>query len=102
MDAHGARELQRAIEERQHWQQAQAVRDGRQSREDPDAARLTRLGHGLRVYDSEESWAIVDGVRVARVRTLVKTLVDGWWEVLTVDGQALRAPDSGVATEAHG
>jgi hypothetical protein len=85
MDAIGAGELRRRIEERQHWQQADAVREGRQSREDPDAHRLSGISNGLRVYDSERSWAVVDGVRVARVRTLAKKLVNGWWEVVTLE-----------------
>jgi len=85
MDAIGARELRLRIEERQQWQQAEAVRDGRQSREDPDAHRLSRIANGLRVYDSEEAWTIVDGVRVKRALTLAKKLVNGWWEVVTLE-----------------
>jgi hypothetical protein len=91
MDAIGARELRRKIEERQHWQQAEAVRDGRQSRDDPDADRLLELGDGLRIYDSERSWTVVDGVTVIGVCTLAKRLVNGWWEVVTLDAVESRA-----------
>src|SRR5947208_2765509 len=86
VDAHGARELRRKIEERQHWQQAEAVRDGRQSRDAPDVHGLFELGDGRRVYDSERSWAMVDGVPAISVRTLAKKLVNGWWEVVTLEG----------------
>ena len=85
VDAHGARELRRRIEERQHWQQAEAVRNGRQSHDDPDADRLIELGEGLRVYESERTWATVDGLPVISVRTLTKRLVNGWWEVVTLE-----------------
>ena len=50
MDAAGAGELQRRIEEHQHWRQAEAVRDGRQPAADPDAQELEEIGDGLRLY----------------------------------------------------
>ena len=72
MDAAGAGELQRRIEEHQHWRQAEAVRDGRQPSADPDA------------YDLVE---IRDGARLYRDDRLIKRLVGGRWETeLSEDG----------------
>ena len=68
MDASGARELQRRIEQCQQWQQAAAVREGRQAAHDPDQHRLTDIGDGVRFYD-----------------TFAKRLVDGWWQVTALD-----------------
>ncbi len=80
MDAAGAGELQKRIEEHQHWRQAEAVRDGRQPAADPDAQELEEIGDGLRLYGWEQQRAPVDGGAAIVSLRLVKRLVDGHWE----------------------
>jgi hypothetical protein len=80
MDAAGAGELHKRIEEHQHWRQAEAVRDGRQPASDPDAQELEEIRDGIRFYGWEQQRATVDG-RAAMVSfRVVKRLVDGHWE----------------------
>ena len=38
------------IEQQEHWNRAEAVRDGRQSRRDPNAAQLIELDGAVRRY----------------------------------------------------
>ena len=80
MDAAGAGELQKRIEEHQHWRQAEAVRDGRQPAADPDAQELEEIGDGLRLYGWEQQRARVAGGAAIVSLRLVKRLVDGHWE----------------------
>ena len=70
MDAAGARTLKAKIDQRQlrHWQQARAVREGRQDIADPDAEHLVRCRDDMREYEPRP------GSRY------VKQLVDGRWE----------------------
>src|SRR5881392_1608485 len=72
MDAAGAGELQKRIEEHQHWRQAEAVRDGRQPAADPDAQELEEIRDGIRFYGREQ--------RAMVSFRVVKRLVDGHWE----------------------
>jgi hypothetical protein len=50
MDVAGALELRHVIEQQEHWNRAEAVRDGRQSRRDPNAAQLIELDGTVRRY----------------------------------------------------
>ena len=79
MDAAGAGELQRRIEEHQHWRQAEAVRDGRQPASDPDAQELEEIRDGIRFYGRERR-ATGDGAATIVSVRVVKRLVDGHWE----------------------
>jgi hypothetical protein len=67
MDVRGAEHLRRAIEQQEHWRQAAAVCDGRQSQRDPDAAELVELKHSLRRYRSRNGFVFE------------KRLLDGSW-----------------------
>jgi len=78
MDAAGAEELRKRLEEQAHWAQAEAVKDGRQPASDPDAPELEKIGDGIRYYGRDEQRTTVDG-RAAVVR-IVKQLVDGEWQ----------------------
>ena len=80
MDAAGAEELRKRIEEQRHWEQAEAVRDGRQSATDPDSFELEELVDGVRYYGREEQVTVVDGRRSLVTYRLTKALVDGWWQ----------------------
>jgi hypothetical protein len=96
MDSNGAKELQRRIEQQQHWRQAQAVRDGRQPASDPDAAALTQLADGIRVYQSELVTKLKPGGAALVLETLVKRLVDGWWRSEIVEDDAVLAAAHGT------
>ena len=78
MDAAGAGELQKRIEEHQHWRQAEAVRDGRQPAADPDARELEEIRDGIRFYGWEQL-AVDGGAAVVYLR-VVKRLDNGHWE----------------------
>lgn len=80
MDPSGAAELKRRIEQQEHWQQAPSVREGRQPRVDPDHAALSGLGHGVRLYGTEQQHEVVDGRRSLVTLRVCKRLVHGWWE----------------------
>src|SRR5438067_529320 len=79
MDAAGAEELRKRLEEQRHWQQAEAVRDGRQPATDPDAFELEELGEGARYYGRDEQRRIVDGGPALVTLRMTKELVDGEW-----------------------
>ena len=64
--------LKRRIEQQAHWQQADAVRDGRQLPVDPDSDALEEIGDGFRLYSVRQA---ADGVR-----RVCKRLVDGRWQ----------------------
>ena len=80
MDAAGAEELRKRIEEQRHWEQAEAVRDGRQSATDPDSFELEELVDGVRYCGRDEQVTVVDGRRSLVTYRLTKALVDGWWQ----------------------
>ena len=76
MDAHGARVLSERIAQQQHWEQADAVRDGRQPAADPDLELLQDFGDGYRIYRAARG----NGTSGITTRErLTKTLVDGCW-----------------------
>ena len=74
MDVEGARRLRARIEERQlqHWQQARAVREGRQDAVDPDGEHLVRCHDNVREYEPRPG------------QRFVKLLRDGRWETAPV------------------
>jgi hypothetical protein len=76
VDVAGARTLKAKIDARQqrHWQQARAVREGRQDRADPDAEHLVRCRDDIREYEPRPG------------RRYLKRLVDGRWETATGTG----------------
>jgi hypothetical protein len=82
MDTNGARHLAVRIAQQQHWELAQAVRDGRQPSSDPDGEELEALGDGLRLYAAE----VTDSANGRRaVQRFLKTIVDGSWELAAID-----------------
>ena len=80
MDAAGAQELRKRLEEQAHWRQAEAVRSGRQPATDPDAHELEEIGDGVRYYGCDRQRLTVDGRPALVTFRIVKQLVDGWWE----------------------
>ena len=80
MDIQGARILSRRLAEQAHWQQAAAVQAGVAPRTDPDAAELTELHDGLRVYGTHALTTVIDGQEALVERRLCKRLVDGEWQ----------------------
>ena len=77
MDAAGAEELRKRLEEQQHWRQAEAVRDGRQPATDPDSFELEEIGDGVRRYGHEQQRMTVDGRPALVTVRMTKTIVDG-------------------------
>jgi hypothetical protein len=75
LDAVGAKELQRRFDAHAQWQEAEAVRDGRQPSADPDAHDLVEIGDGVRLY---------------RADRLIKKLIDGRWERIELDEDEAR------------
>jgi len=88
MDAAGAAALKQRLEEQQHWRQARAVCEGRQSATDPDRDELDELGVGYRLY----SFGGGQG------RRIIKRLVDGFWQAETGGLDHGRAPLSPEGT----
>jgi len=79
MDAAGAAELRKRLEQQHHWRLAEAVRDGRQPATDPDFLELEEIGDGVRLYRAENG---------AEGHRMTKRLVDGHWQTsYEVDGQ---------------
>jgi hypothetical protein len=85
----GAAELHLRIAGHSHWAQAEAVRDGRQPRRDPDGDRLVEFGDGVRIYRPDTVGAAGGAAR----RQLHKRLVDGWWHSAVVMLPAAPATD---------
>ncbi|MDX6544741.1 MAG: hypothetical protein QOG02_515 [Gaiellales bacterium] len=81
----GAAELQWRIAAQNHWRQAVAVRDGRQSASDPDGALVRELGDGFRLYQPEPVERHGDGLTRIVYEQVRKYLADGRWEVATVE-----------------
>ena len=81
MDARGAQILRDRIAQQQHWELAEAVRDGRQSRTDPDRDALEDFGANRRVYGAFTAEERTKGHGRRVTRRLVKVLRDGEWVV---------------------
>ena len=79
MDAAGAEELRKRLEQQEHWRQAEAVRDGRQEPCDPDLLELEELGDGVRYYGLDTQFVSDNGRSHFVTFRIVKRLVDGEW-----------------------
>src|SRR4051794_21889632 len=94
VDASGAKILKRRLEQQEHWQQADAVREGRQLPVDPDSDALEELGDGIRVYSVQHSAA-------EEVGRICKRLIDGRWQRVEspepAAGRAHAAPGTHVS-----
>ena len=71
MDPAGAENLRVRLAQQAHWQEAEAVRDGRQPSIDPDSSELVRVESGMRIYAEQ----VIHGARVRHC----KRLIDGVW-----------------------
>jgi len=80
MERVGAEALSFRLEQQAQWDQAPAVRDGRQPRTDPDAVELEEIGEGVRIYRSHEVPGTMDGRQAILSQRLVKRLALGYWE----------------------
>jgi hypothetical protein len=80
MDAAGAKELRKRLDEQEQWREAAAVRDGRQAPVDRDARQLEETGEGIRYYDRETSQTLVDGEPALVTARMIKRLVGDYWE----------------------
>ena len=80
MDAAGAEELRKRLDDQQHWRRAAAVRDGRQSATDPDAAELDSVDGDIRYYGRETQRMLLEGRPALVTFRIVKTIVAGRWE----------------------
>jgi hypothetical protein len=100
LDAAGAEELRKRLEEQRHWRQAEAVRDGRQPATDPDQLELEEIGEGVRYYGREQQRTTLAGRPVLITLRMTKTLVDGSWE-RTLARESVRYLDgtSGLGTQ---
>jgi hypothetical protein len=94
MDAAGAEELRKRIEEQRHWRRAAAVRDGRQPATDPDQFELEEIGEDVRYYGREQQRTAVAGRPVLVTFRMTKTLVDGSWET-SLARESVRYLDGG-------
>jgi hypothetical protein len=81
VDAAGAEQLRRRLEQQAHWRQAEAVRDGDQPACDPDAHDLEEIGERTRYYTRDRQRLTVDGRPAIVTFRTVKNLVDGRWEL---------------------
>jgi hypothetical protein len=82
MDANGARELERRIQDQEDWRRADAVQRGEQPSRDPDAAELEEIRDGVRRYGCETRQEIVEGQPVTVTHRLCKRLREGRWETV--------------------
>jgi hypothetical protein len=80
VDAAGAEQLRRRLEEQAHWRQAEAVRNGDQPATDPDALELEGIDERTRYYARDRQRLTVDGRSAIVTFRTVKNLVDGRWE----------------------
>ena len=76
----GAEALSFRLEQQMQWQEATAVRAGRQPQVDPDGAELEEIREGVRVYRSHEVPGLMDGRAALLTRRLVKRLENAYWE----------------------
>jgi DNA-nicking Smr family endonuclease len=93
MDANGARELERRIQEQEDWRRADAVQQGEQPSRDPDAADLEEIRDGVRRYGTETREEVVDGRSVTVTHRLCKRLREGRWETVYELEQSPRTAD---------
>jgi hypothetical protein len=93
----GAEALNFRIAQQENWEQAEAVRDGRQPRIDPDGIELQEIAEGLRTYRSHEVGGTMDSRPAILTQRLVKRLANGLWEseVEVVNYRYARRPFSG-------
>ena len=75
-----AEALKFRLEQQMQWQEATAVRAGRQPQVDPDGAELERIGDGVRVYRVHEVPGVMDGRAALLTQRLVKRLENACWE----------------------
>ena len=69
------------LAQQEHWQQAEAVREGRQPNVDPDGAHLQAFDTGLRVYRPREVHKTIAGHRELVPEWPIKRLeANGFWE----------------------
>ena len=76
----GAEALKFRLEQQMQWQEATAVRAGRQPPVDPDGAELEGIGEGVRVYRVHEVPGVMDGRAALLTQRLVKRLENARWE----------------------
>jgi hypothetical protein len=76
----GAEALKFRLEQQMQWQEATAVRAGRQPPVDPDGAELVGIGEGVRVYRAHEVPGTMDGRPALLTQRLVKRLENSHWE----------------------
>lgn len=76
----GAEALSFRLEQQMQWQEATAVRAGRQPSVDPDGAELEGIGEGVRVYRSHEVPGMMDGRAALLTQRLVKRLESDYWD----------------------
>ena len=93
MDAAGAEELRKRLEEQEHWRRAEAVRDGRQPTADPDQHELEEIVDGVRYYGHEQQRMTVDGRPALVTVRMTKTIVDGEWVRSLVPEQVVHLDD---------
>jgi hypothetical protein len=76
----GAEALSFRLEQQMQWQEATAVRAGRQPPVDPDGAELEGIDDGVRVYRTHEVPGMMDGHAALVTQRLVKRLENDHWE----------------------
>jgi hypothetical protein len=76
----GAEALSFRFAQQEHWEQAEAVREGRQPRIDPDGVNLEEIDEGVRIYRTHELPGTMDGRPAILSQRLVKRLANGYWE----------------------
>jgi hypothetical protein len=93
----GAEALNFRIAQQENWEQAEAVREGRQPRIDPDGIELQDIDEGLRIYRSHEVRGTMDRRPAILSQRLVKRLANGLWEseIEVVNYRYARRPFSG-------
>jgi hypothetical protein len=96
----GAEALNFRFAQQAHWERAEAVRDGRQPKVDPDSVSLEEIDEGVRVYVIEEVPGTMDGRPAILCQRLVKRLANGYWEN-EVEVDAYRYPDDGPPHGGH-
>ena len=80
VEREGAEALSFRLEQQMQWQEATAVRAGRQPPVDPDGAELEGIGEGVRVYRTHEVPGTMDGRAALLTQRLVKRLENACWE----------------------
>src|SRR6266576_7255381 len=107
MDAAGAEELRKRLEEQEDWRRADAVRDGRQPSADPDQHELEEIIDGVRYYGHEQQRITVDGRPALVTVRMTKSIVDGEWvrsfvpeKVVHLDADPLSRHNGGETNDA--